>query len=601
MPEQRPDAAGDPDPAALADAALALLAVAPIALGGALLVGGSLECERWLGALRARRGGAPWRRVPVAISDDRLLGGLDVTGTLARGTRVMSPGLLAEADGGTLAIPRVADAGTALISALARALDEGDVRLERDGLSAVHAARVCAILVAGSDERDQVPSSLTERLAFQLTLPNGYEPAADAHDPATESACAALGLARADVVALAAVADALGIDSPRALVLAGRAARASAAVDGRTRVTDADLACAVQLVLAPRATREPVDPAEPPPAPPPPSSDADEPADAPPPETDAEHDTPSDAERSRTPAELLIDAARAALPPDVLALAASGMSRSAAPRGASGRRGEEQRDDARGRRVGTRQGHPKRGARLDLVESLRAAAPWQRARAAMRGPVTEAGVAPTERPIEIRGEDLRVQRRVRRTGTTTLFVVDASGSAALGRLAEAKGAVELLLAASYVRRDRVGVIAFKGTGAEVLLPPTRALTRARRALAGLPAGGGTPLAAALLAVGAQVDLVRRDGARAAVVLLTDGRANIALDGTPGRARAREDAHRTARLLRARGVLVVLVDTSPRGDPEARALAPLLGARYVALPVVTARGLHDRVRALVDAP
>jgi magnesium chelatase subunit D len=253
--------------------------------------------------------------------------------------------------------------------------------------------------------------------------------------------------------------------------------------------------------------------------------------------------------------------------------------------------------------VGTRQGRPRGGARLDVVESLRAAAPWQRVRLADRPPRT-ANDGPRA-PLEMRVEDLRVQRRVRRTGTTTLFVVDASGSAALGRLAEAKGAVELLLGESYVRRDRVGLLAFKGTTSEQLLPPTRALTRARRALAGLPAGGGTPLATALLAAAETVDAVRRDGSRAAVVLLTDGRANVALDGAPGRPQARADAHAAARALRAREALVVLVDTSPRGDAEARALAAALDARYVALPVVTARALHERVRTLVgevaDAP
>jgi magnesium chelatase subunit D len=230
------------------------------------------------------------------------------------------------------------------------------------------------------------------------------------------------------------------------------------------------------------------------------------------------------------------------------------------------------------------------------VETLRAAAPWQRVRARDRA-AESTGV--DVRGVDVRGDDLRVQRRMRRVGTTTLFVVDASGSAALGRLAEAKGAVELLLAESYVRRDRVAVIAFRGPRAELLLPPTRALTRARRALAGLPAGGGTPLASGLTAACACVDQVRRDGGRAAVVLLTDGRANVALDGTPGRARARVDAHAAARALGARGALVVMVDTSPRGDPEARALAAALDARYVALPVVTARALHARVRALVD--
>ena len=114
--------------------------------------------------------------------------------------------------------------------------------------------------------------------------------------------------------------------------------------------------------------------------------------------------------------------------------------------------------------------------------------------------------------------------------TTTIFVVDASGSAALHRLAEAKGAVELLLADCYIRRDQVALIAFRGSAAELLLPPTRSLARAKRSLAGLPGGGGTPLAAGLDAAFALSDSIRRKGQTPTVIVLTDGRANIARDG-----------------------------------------------------------------------
>src|SRR4029450_5166679 len=111
-----------------------------------------------------------------------------------------------------------------------------------------------------------------------------------------------------------------------------------------------------------------------------------------------------------------------------------------------------------------------------------------------------------------------------RTRTTTIFVVDASGSSALNRLAEAKGAVELLLADCYVRRDRVALLAFRGRGADLLLPPTRSLVAAKRGLGGLPGGGGTPLAAGIEAGLALADAVGRKGETPVVILLTDGRA-----------------------------------------------------------------------------
>jgi magnesium chelatase subunit D len=138
----------------------------------------------------------------------------------------------------------------------------------------------------------------------------------------------------------------------------------------------------------------------------------------------------------------------------------------------------------------------------------------------------------------VRKEDFHVARFRQLGQTTTVFVVDASGSLALNRLAETKGAVELLLADCYVRRDSVAVLAFRGKTAEVLLPPTRSLARAKRSLAGLPGGGGTPLANAIDAAGAMADQIRRKGETPILVLLTDAKANIARDGSPGRSRGR---------------------------------------------------------------
>ena len=176
-----------------------------------------------------------------------------------------------------------------------------------------------------------------------------------------------------------------------------------------------------------------------------------------------------------------------------------------------------------------------------------------------------------------------------------MFVVDASGSSALNRLAEAKGAVELLLAECYVRRDRVAVLAFRGAGVELLLPPTRSLARAKRCLAALPGGGGTPLAHAIEAAGQLADQVSRRGEAPVLVLLTDGRANIARDGTPGRARATEDALTAARALRPAGASALLLDTSPQPQPSAQTLADAMGAAYLPLPHAGAAGMAQVVR------
>ena len=136
--------------------------------------------------------------------------------------------------------------------------------------------------------------------------------------------------------------------------------------------------------------------------------------------------------------------------------------------------------------MGALAGVPGGGRRLSVIDTLRAAAPWQKLRGASGR-------------VVIRRDDLRVRRYQTRAEVLTIFAVDASGSAAVARLAEAKGAVELLLAEAYVKRAYVALVAFRGTTAELLLPPTRSLVRAKRGLAGLPGGGGTPLAAATCA------------------------------------------------------------------------------------------------------
>ncbi|WP_397544794.1 VWA domain-containing protein, partial [Roseovarius salis] len=130
----------------------------------------------------------------------------------------------------------------------------------------------------------------------------------------------------------------------------------------------------------------------------------------------------------------------------------------------------------------SRPGHPDGRARIDVVATLRAAVPWQRLRRARRD---------TGQRVIIHPGDIRLRRYEDRSDRLLIFTVDASGSAAMARLAEAKGAVEMLLVQAYARRDHVAVVAFRGKGAEILLPPTRSLVQAKRRLAGMPGGGGT--------------------------------------------------------------------------------------------------------------
>jgi magnesium chelatase subunit D len=170
---------------------------------------------------------------------------------------------------------------------------------------------------------------------------------------------------------------------------------------------------------------------------------------------------PPDPGENKPMEDRVLDAAKAAIPAGLLSQLLAG---SLQQRASSGKSGATIKGGQRGRPAGSRRAQPAHGSRLHLIDTLRAAAPWQKIRKAMLG-------ADAQQRVQVRSDDFHVARIKQKTATTTLFVVDASGSSALHRLAEAKGAVELLLADCYVRRDQVALIAFRGKVAELLLPP----------------------------------------------------------------------------------------------------------------------------------
>jgi magnesium chelatase subunit D len=549
--------------------ALDLFAVAPLALGGVRLrARAGPEREAWVEALRPLLPASmPWLKLPPHIADDALLGGLDLAATLAAGRVVGERGLLARASAGVLVLSMAERAGASLAGRLAAPLDDA-------------ALAVLALDEGGDDEAP--PPSLLDRLALHVA-PDAAPPRPDgARIAAARAAWRGVTVSPAQIEALVAAAAALGIDSARAAWHAVVATRIVAALNGHAAADAQDTALAARLVLAPRATRAPsVEEEAEDAAPPPPSPPASEDDDAGDDDAVPDLDQPLD--------DRVIAAALAAIPPGLLALLAVG--RSGGPRrGDAGRMGQASASRQRGKPIGSTRGEPRGGARLALIDTLRAAAPWQRLRR------RDAADGTHSARVHVTRDDLRIQRRVQQRATTTIFAIDASGSQALHRLAEAKGAVELLLADCYARRDRVAVIGFRGTTAQVLLAPTRSLVRAKRQLAGLPGGGGTPLAAGIAAVDALAASVRRGGATPLVVLLTDGRANIARDGTPGREAATRDALAAARLFASRATATLLIDTSAHPGAAAPALAAALGARCIALPHAAAETLSAAVRS-----
>ncbi len=555
-------------PWARAEAALTLLAVDPHGLGGLWLrarAGGVRE--RFVSALTALP--LPIRKLPPSVSDEALFGGIDLSASLAAGRAVQSRGVLATNPAVILTMAERCPPGLAV--RLGQWLDTG--------------AGAVIALDEGVEADETAPPALTERLGLFLDLDAiGWQASrAIRLDPVrlaeARDRLANVTLPDGTLEAVVETAATLGIDSLRAPRFALAAARAFAAWRGAEEVGDPDLKLAASLVLAHRATTMPEAEEEPQSAPEPPPPDPGEDSESPPPDPD----------RLDIPEDILLEAARTALPADLLARLSAGRAAHAA-KGASGT-GARRRGNRRGRPLPSTPGQPDGQSRIDPVATLRAAAPWQAVRRRL---------SPDRTGLLIRPSDFRLRRFQESSDRLLIFTVDASGSAALARLAEAKGAVELLLAQAYARRDHVALVAFRGTGAELLLPPTRSLVQTKRRLAGLPGGGGTPLAAGLQMAMEVARMARARGMTPTVALLTDGRANVALDGRGDRATATEEAARMARALALTATPALVIDTATRPQDALRVLAGLMAAPYLALPRADARKLSQALSSALGA-
>ena len=532
----------------------------------ALLALHLLAIDPGLGGIRFRARSGPVRdalplpdavRLHPATGDDALHGGLDLTATLAAGRAVARPGLLSRP--GPLLLTMAERCPPALAAQLAQHLD---------------AVPRALILLDEGTKDEAPPASLTERLAFSIDLTD-VALGDITITPKANASAVHVRVSHDQIAQIASIANACGIDSARAPLMALRAARAHARLMGRDRVTDDDLTAACTLTLAHRATRVP---------------EVEEPQDdAPPEKQDQDKNENADAPDVALPDlpdELLLDAVRALIPDDLLARLAAQKVRAGRGDGT----GAARKGNRRGRPQPSRQGTLQGDARIDVVATLRAAAPWQTIRQRETG----------RDGLHIRTSDIHIRRFAEQADRLLIFTVDASGSAALARLAEAKGAVELLLAQAYARRDHVALIAFRGTGADVLLPPTRSLVQTKRRLAALPGGGGTPLAAGLDSAMGQALLAQRRGMTPTICLLTDGRANIARDGSANRAQAATDAETTGRLIRAAGIEALVIDTGSRPSDTLRHLASILSAPYIAMPRADAARLSTVVSAALVA-
>ncbi len=540
--------------------ALDLLSIDPGGLGGLhLRARAGPVRDRFLAALPGALAPRACRRLHPGVSDEALFGGVDFLATLSAGSLVHARGLIGS-EPLALILPMAERAEPGLAARLATMIEAGHCVVALD---------------EGADDDATLPPALAERLALRLDLddlPQGACPEIDVADHSVSRALLPRVVTdAASLTALTGLAAQLGIGSLRAPWLALRAARAAAARGGRVEIAESDLTDAVVLVLGPRARTLPPVEAD---APPPPS-DRDE----------AEDGSPPDPAPKGPARDILLEAAKAVLPKDLIdRLSGAAV---AAARGGSG--GARRRGNRRGRPLAAQPGRLDGAARIDVVATLRAAAPWQ--------PLRRRAVA--DRFLLITRDDIRLRRFEEHSDRLLILAVDASGSAAAARLAEAKGACELLLAEAYVRRDHVALVTFRGASAEVLLPPTRSLVQAKRRLAGLPGGGGTPLAAGLRAALDVAEAARARGLTPALAVLTDGRANVGLDGVADRSAADADAARMARALAARRIPALVIDMSPRPQPTLAELASAMRAEYRALPRADAKRLSASVASALS--
>ncbi|WP_353201707.1 magnesium chelatase subunit D [Polynucleobacter sp.] len=585
-----------------------LLVINPHGLGGVILRARSGPVrDRWLAYLNTvtQLGGMrlPLRKMPLGISDENLIGGIDLDQTLRTGKAVHRQGLLAQCDQQLLLMPMAERVEVGAVAKVVSALDNGFILIERDGQSRRIESHFGVVALDEGIEDDEQPNEkIRQRVAFLLNLDilgwrdlpetdDDFVP--DAHSlQDTRKNFSKITVSEDSLNALVGVAEQLGVTSIRALSLAINTAKCLAAFDRDDEVTSMHLQRAIALVLSPRATRMPQS------APPeeeeiPPEQEADEqPENAqdrldqePPPPDPTEDQKQEDQEpesNTETPQALedeILEAAQAAIPADILARLAD-LADPKTPKGMGGKAGAVKVGRIRGRPLGNMPGMPEGGKTLSIIDTLRAAVPWQRVRLAE---ILAAGKTIPAGKIVIRKEDFRVKRYQERTQTLTMFIVDASGSSAMHRLAEAKGAAELLLAECYIRRDQVAVMSFRGSVAELILAPTRSLVKAKRALSGLPGGGGTPLSRAIDESFEVASVSMRKGLTPTLVFLTDGRANIAKDGSPGRPKAMEDAQQSARAASYYSFKSLWIDTSPQARDEGRVMAALLGSMYLPLP------------------
>jgi len=589
-----------------------------------LIRGGQGTAKTVLARSVGRISGKRIINIPVNVSEEQLFGGMDIDSTIKEGRAVMQPGLLSRADGNIVYVDDVNLMDQRILMTLLNSVLEGKVVLEREGISAEYSTDTMLIATMNPVDSDVSPHILDRfDLCAYASIPEGEDGKAEVlrrniefqKDPAAfvemyredeEKLAANIERSRKILPLVSMSDDLIGVsvelaakvlaDGHRGDIAMVNTSKALAALNGRDEVMRKDVEEAAMLCLAHRRNYVQEQEQPDPPQEQEPEEQEQEPEDQEQDQEENDTEEPEDQEQEQQPPppdtdlqqlmdDMVFEIGDQFKVIDYLNDGRRKVSRTSAKKG---RRMMVESSDSSGRYARSRIPQD-RTHDIAFDATVRAAAPYQRTR------------DHTDLALNIQKQDVREKVREMRAGCTILFLVDASGSLGVRkRMSAVKGAVLSMLRDSYVKRDRIGMMAFRRSSAELVLPPTRSVEYSYRKLEEMPTGGKTPLAEALVTVNEYMTSYSRshEGEMCYIVLITDGRANVPLsEGSD----ANEEVLKLAQDMAIPQVRWVVIDASSgfiRFD-NAERLAEALEGTYFRLEDLNAERLAESVRAVIQ--